>query len=431
MESEPANPDPDASATPRPRAVHHDPSQDRYPSEGRVGALSPGRLWMLALTAAVVTANAYYIHPIVARVAADFGVGPALIGIVPAANQVALALGIFLLLPLGDRMDNRRLTLIFVIGQIAALVTMVLARDFWLFAAGSTVLGFFTIAPYILPAYASKRVPSARLGQVTALLTTGIIAGILVARTGSGVVGEYFGWRSVYVIAAVMMTLVALCLPLTMDRDPAPPDESTRQGSYPELLASIFPLIREHPSILVAGAIQGLSFGIFLSVWLGLGLHLTSPEMGYGVDTVGFLSAIAAVNLLATPRLGAWADRVGARRARSILAGAQWAGVLLLWPLGHSLWLLILPLLIMNLAGPAVDVTNRMTFLDQSPDRRTRLMTVYIVMMFLGGGLSSWAGTAVYDLAGWTGNALLALVQSSLVFLLAWRSGRTTTRVSV
>mgnify|MGYP006272631201 CR=1 FL=1 len=421
METEPANPRPtDAAKVP--------PTEPAQTGSVNPARLSGPQVLMLALTAAVVTANAYYIHPIVARVAADFGVGPALIGIVPAANQVALALGIFLLLPLGDRIDNRRLTLIFVIGQIAALATMALAQEFWLFAAGSTVLGFFTIAPYILPAYASKRVPSAKLGQVTAVLTTGIIAGILVARTGSGVIGEHVGWRSVYLIAVVLMTLVAICLPLTMDRDPPPTVEGGSRKSYPALLASILPLIREHPSILVSGAIQGLSFGIFLSVWLGLGLHLTSPEMGYGVDTVGYLSAIAAINLLATPRLGAWADRVGARRARSILAGIQWAGVLLLWPLGQNLWVLILPLLVMNTAGPAVDVTNRMTFLDQSPDRRTRLMTVYIVMMFVGGGLSSWAGTAVYDLAGWTGNALLALAQSSLVFLLAWRSGRAEAR---
>ena len=125
------------------------------------------------MASAVVTANAYYIHPIIARVAEDFQVGAATIGLVPAFNQLALALGIFLLLPLGDRYSNRTLTALFVTGQFLAIGAMAFAMDFQLFLIGSTVLGFMTIAPYLLPAYASKRVDPAELGKVTAILTTG------------------------------------------------------------------------------------------------------------------------------------------------------------------------------------------------------------------------------------------------------------------
>ncbi|MEO1101036.1 MAG: MFS transporter [Pseudomonadota bacterium] len=390
---------------------------------GRARYLSNPQLYLFALASAAVTANAYYIHPIISRVAEDFGVSDAMIGAVPAFNQIALALGILLLLPLGDRFSNRRLISIFVAGQFVSLVVMALAQGFVLFVAGSTLLGFFTIAPYLLPAYVSKRVDSARLGHATALLTTGIIAGILLARAGAGVVGEYLGWRDVYYIAAAVMLAVTFLLPLVMDerdRDEVPKD----QGSYFKLIASLGPLIRQYPEILLTGAIQALSFGIFLSVWMGLGLYLTSPEMGYGVDVVGYLAILAIVNLLSTTPLGKWADRVGPRRARLAMASFQLAGVGLLLVFGHSLWLLIIPLTIMNICGPVVDVTNRMTFLSKAADVRTRLMTVYIVMMFTGGGIASWAGTAAYDFAGWTGNAVLAMSLSALVFALALWSAR-------
>lgn len=120
--------------------------------------------YALAIAAAVVTANAYYIHPIIGDVADSFGVSHSAIGIVPALNQLALAIGIFLLLPLGDRFSNRRLTILFTVGQCAGLGVMTLAPGLILFTAGSTLLGFFTIAPYLLPAYASRRVAPERLG---------------------------------------------------------------------------------------------------------------------------------------------------------------------------------------------------------------------------------------------------------------------------
>ena len=148
--------------------------------------LTTAQEYWLAIAAAVVTANAYYIHPIIGDVADHFGVGHAEIGLVPALNQLALALGILLLLPLGDRFSNRTLTILFTIGQCVGLIGMTLAQSFVTFTAGSTLLGFFTIAPYLLPAYASKRVAPERLGHVTAILTAGVIFGILVARvTGS------------------------------------------------------------------------------------------------------------------------------------------------------------------------------------------------------------------------------------------------------
>lgn len=380
-------------------------------------------LFLLALASAVVTANAYYIHPIIALVAKDFGVSPSEIGLVPALNQIALAIGIFVLLPLGDRFSNRQLATVFAAGQFLGLIVMAFAGSFWLFVAGSTFLGFSTITPYLLPAYASKRVEPQRLGRVTATLTTGVIAGILLARVGAGWVGEHLGWRTVYFIAASVMLAITLLLPRIMEGR----EKSAAEGpaeSYFSLVLSVIPIVRRHPEVILSGLIQGLGFGIFLSVWLTLGLHLTSPEMGYGTDTVGYLAALALLNLMTTAPLGAWADRIGARKARFIISLVQFSGVCLLGVFGHSLWLLIIPLTLMNVVGPLIDVTGRMTFLSQPPGVRTRLMTAYIVLMFIGGGFASWGATYVYEQAGWDGTTLLALTLSALLVALSFLSMR-------
>ena len=388
--------------------------------------LSKTEILLLTLACAVVTANAYYIHPIISKVAADFQVSDAVIGIVPGANQLALALGVFLLLPLGDRISNRKLITVTVAGQFLSIVVMTFAQDFRLFTIGSTILGFFTIAPYLLPTYASKRVDPQQLGAVTAMLATGVVGGILFARAGAGVIAEHFGWRTVYYIATSLMLIVSILLPFIMDERDAKARDAPRQG-YFSLLLSMFVLVKRHPEILLSGTIQGLGFGIFISVWLGLGLHL--PDVGYGVDVVGYLAAFAVFNLFATPVFGRWADRVGPYRARMVFASINFCGVCLLWPMGGSLILLVVPVILMTLVGPAVDICNRMTFLSLAPHVRTRLMTVYIVMMFVGGGISSSAGTAVYEWAGWTGNAIMAIGMSSLLVTLtviawAWRGRR-------
>ncbi|MEO1473391.1 MAG: MFS transporter [Pseudomonadota bacterium] len=384
--------------------------------------LSTRSVILLAIASAVVTANAYYIHPIVGRVAADFAVGDGLVGAVPALNQIALAIGVLVLLPLGDRMNNRRLVFVCLAAQVVSLIVMALVQDFWVFAGASAALGFFTITPYLLPAYASKRLTPDRLGAVTAALTTGVIAGVVLSRTLSGVMAELMGWRSVYWIAAVLMAGAMLIVPLLMEADEDEGDGPVL--SYVSLFNSLGPMITAHRPVIMSGVVQGLSFAIFLAMWMGIGLHLTSDAVGLGTDTVGYLAAFTALNVFTTPRLGRWADTVGAERARVVMGILQFVGVATIWLAGFAWWMVILPIALTSVAGPMLDVTGRMIGLREAPDIRTRLMTLYIVLMFIGGGMGSWAGTYAYDLAGWPGTSILCMALSSIVLALTLMEAR-------
>ena len=346
--------------------------------------------------------------------------GAAAIGLVPALNQAALAVGIVLLLPLGDIVGSRKLVAGFSLLQAAALAVMAIAQSYALFLAASTALGFVTIAPYLLPAYASRRVPPERLGEVTAILTAGVIFGILVARVGAGVLAEYADWRWVYIFATAAMLVAVGTLRWTMD----PPRGTTPSVGYAETLRSLPGLLRRWPSTLWGGTIQGINFGMFIALWLALALHLTGPAMGYGTDVVGYLAGFALVSLIATPRLGAAADRIGASRARLRFASVQSLGIALLYPFGDSLWLLMIPIAILNAVGPSIDVTGRIEVLRAPAAVRNRLMTAYIALMFVGGGAGGAAGTAVFAAFGWTGTAALLFAASTVLVALAWRCAR-------
>lgn len=375
------------------------------------------QLILLAAATGATVANAYYVHPFISDVALTFRLSDADVGSIPALNQLALALGILLLLPLGDRMNNKRLATICVVAQTVCLIVMAYSGEFVHFLTASTVLGFFTIVPYLLPAFVSKHVAPDRQGEVTAILTVGVIASILLARAGGGIVAEYFGWRTVYWIAVIIMLAASSALPFIMPNDL---ESHQNEGqSYWRLQLSLFGLLRQHPDVLMSGFIQGLNFGSFIALWLGIGLYLPSPEIGYGTDVVGYLTFLALVNLVTTFRLGRWADSIGARRARLIIASIRIVGAAMLFLFNDSIWWLIPPVLILGVFGPVVDVTGRMTIFEKSADKRTRLMSIYIVLMFLGGAFGSSVGTLMYDWASWTGVAWLCFGMAVLLWVLA------------
>tara|TARA_R110002110_G_scaffold59209_15_gene167760 strand:- start:1244 stop:2458 length:1215 start_codon:yes stop_codon:yes gene_type:complete len=391
-----------------------DPSERQAPAR-----ISELRLFLFALSSAAVVANGYYIHPLITPVAEEFGVSGATIGLAPALNQIALALGILFLLPLGDRINNRKLVTIFVVGQFLAMLAMALSGSFALFVTASSLLGFFTIAPYLLPAYVTQRVAPDRIGHVTGIMTAGVTLGILGSRVGGGLLGHYFGWRSAYWVGTASMGLLVILLPLIMERKRDEKPSGIVPPRYGELLRSLWPILKSLPEVPLGGLIQALSFGLFLALWLAIGLHL--PRTGYGVDTVGYLAIIAIVNVFGSPYAGRFADRIGAERARVYFSMCQIVGISLLPFAGHNLWLLVIAVIFNTIGGASVDICSRTILFSRAPDIRTRLMTIYIVIMFIGGGLSSWLGTATYEYAGWPGISVMAISYAlSIMGLSLW-----------
>ena len=348
-------------------------------------------------------------------------------------NTHLLLLKNLLLLPLGDRFSNRTMVTVAIAGQAVATLIMALAESFPVLLFGSTLLGFATLAPYLMPAYVSKRVAPGRLGQATAWITSGVVAGVLIGRGVAGPVAELFGWRSIYFGASLLLLLCAIGLPRIMDRrEPgatAPVERPAKERlGYLQLLLSIGPIARRHPEALLSGLIQALSFGVFLALWLALGLHLTSPRLGHGADVVSYLALLSGIGLLTTPALGRFADRIGARRARTLFLALQLCAVGMFAVAGDDVWWMTVPAMMMGISGPITDVTGRMTILNRAPEIRTRLMTVYVVLMFIGGGIASWISTFAYDLGGWHTNVAAAALLSGSALLLSalslWRWGR-------
>ena len=241
-------------------------------------ALGERTVGLLAVASAIAVANAYYIQPLLVEVGGALSISSGLVGILPGLSQVGLACGLAFLLPLGDIISARRLLLTVIPIQIAALVLFATSSSALAVAAASLLVGLFGIAPYILPPHVSLRVPASRVGQVRGMLTRSIIVGILLARTASGIIGTHFGWRAVYRLAAVLMSMELVFLIRVVKPEPAMP--SPGRMPYRDLIVSLVHLLRTVPELRIAALCQTLSYGSFIVFWLGVTLYLQSPAFG-------------------------------------------------------------------------------------------------------------------------------------------------------
>lgn len=381
--------------------------------------LSSRAVGLLAVAAAIAVANVYYIQPLLVEVGQAVSISSSLVGILPGLSQFGLACGLAFLLPLGDIVSARRLLLTIIPIQIAALVLFALSGSAFTVAAASFFIGLFGITPYILPPYASLRVPAARLGHVTGVLTRGVIIGILLARTAAGIIGTHVSWRAVYGIAAVAMTMLLVFLIHVVKPEPAAPSPS--KVRYRELIGSLMHLLRTVPELRTAALCQALSFGSFNVFWLGVTLYLQSPGFGWTPQAVGLVALVGAGAASAAPMFGRSIDRYGPRATRRIaLAGMVIAWVLLAVFQGHLVGMAV-GLIVLDISATVVDISNRTILYGLDAGIRTRLNAIYQVAMFSGGAVMSMLIGICWSMGGWLALCVFGVVPVVIALIRCWR----------
>ncbi|WP_316769270.1 MFS transporter [Streptomyces sasae] len=377
---------------------------------------------LMALACGVGVANVYFPQALTPLIADGLGVAPATAAIVATVTQLGYAVGIFLLVPLGDRLPRRPLvTGLLATTGLALLVAGLAPATGPLLAAG-TVVGIATVVPQLLLPMAAGLVEPDRRGSVIGTLQAGLIGGILLARTFGGVLGEHLGWRAPYLVAAVLTGLLAVVLGLALPNDvPAVHDR------YPTLLADTLRMLRTEKELQRSVLFQFTVFGGFSAAWTALALLVTGPRYGMGTQAVGLLALIGAGSMFCAPAAGRWVDRLGADRVNlwCILGALAAAAVLTGGSLGGAAGLVALAagLLLLDVAVQCGQVANQARIFALRPEARSRLNTGYMTCTFLGGSAGSWLGTRAYVQFGW--GAVCGLIAlAALLALAAYLVGR-------
>ncbi len=365
-------------------------------------ALSRPLTLLLSIACGVAVANIYFPQAISPLIADGLKVSKSSAALVTTCAQLGYAAGIFLLVPLGDRVRHRRLVTVLLLMTAVGLVLAGTADALPAMVVASTLIGVTTVVPQILIPMAAGLAEPERRGEVTGTLLSGLIGGILLARTFSGTLGQWLGWRAPYLVAAVAVLVLSVALAVLM-----PVTTPSTGERYPALLAASVRLLRAEPLLRRSCQYQVLVFAGFSAAWTALALHVTGPTYHLGTPAVGLLALVGAGSMFATPRAGRATDRLGpdAVNLRCLLGVLAAAAVLLLGTVGGVLGLVGLAagMLALDVAMQSGQVANQARIFALRPRERARLNTAYMTCAFLGGSAGSWLGVRAYSAFGWNG----------------------------
>ncbi|MEU9034033.1 MFS transporter [Streptomyces sp. NPDC048352] len=374
---------------------------------------------LLALTCAVAVGNLYFPQAVGPLIADGLEVRPEAATWVVTATQIGYTCGMVLLAPLGDRIRHRSLLVVLLGLTGVALLGAGCAPALPPLVAASALVGLTTVAAQVIGPLAAGLTAPDRRGAVLGTLLSGSTAGMLLARTFSGTLGEWLGWRAPYLVAAVVALVLAVVMayavPVTV------PSESAGRGAYGAFLAEPFRLLRAEPELRRSCLYQAAVFGGFSAVWTSVALLLTGPAYRLGAEAVGLLALVGAVTVVCTPIAGRLVDRYGPGPVNLVTLAAVpvAAAVLAVGARGGGVGLgaLTAGTLLLDVAMQSGTVANQSRVYALRPDARSRLNTAYMTSAYLGGTLGSWLGVRAYTGFGW--GAVCALVGAAAAGALA------------
>ena len=384
----------------------------------KTATLDKGVVLLFAIACGLAVGNVYYAQPLLDAMADAFGLSPGSIGIVMTLTQVGYGFGLLLLVPLGDLLNRRRLIVMQTLLSAAALLMIALASNSAWLLIGVTLTGLLAVVTQVLVAYAATLAVPAQRGKVVGVITSGIVVGILLARTVAGGMADLAGWRSIYLLSAGLTLVMAALLFRVL-----PKDEDARPTTrYVALIASVFSLFREEPVLRQRAILALLTFASAMVLWTPMVLPLAAPPLSLSHSDIGLFGLAGAAGALAAARAGHLADR----------GLGQWvSGLSLLLMLGSwlpialtqsSLWALLLGVITLDLGLQAVHVTSQSMIYSVRPEAQSRLTAGYMLFYSIGSALGSIASTAMYAWAGWPGVCWLGAAINMVALLYWWRT---------
>ncbi|MED2841280.1 MFS transporter [Bacillus wiedmannii] len=389
------------------------PNLNQQPSMSHALAL------LFATACGMSVANIYFAQPLLDQLSNEFSINHSIIGVVITVTQIFYGVGLLLLVPLGDLLNQRRL----IVGQMllstTALVIVGTASSSMVLFAGMALVGLLAVVTQTLVAFAATIASPTERGRVVGIVTSGIVIGILLARTFAGILTDVAGWRSVYLFSAALMLLMVFMFIKMLPNV----EREVKSLSYPQLIRSVLTLFIQERTLRVRSVLAMLIFADFSILWTSLVLPLSTPPIALSHSAIGAFGLVGVAGALAAARAGKWADQGYGQRTTGIALALLLISWLFISYIEQSLIALVIGIILLDLAVQAIHVTNQTMIFPLHTEARSRLTAGYMVFYSIGSAGGSIASTQIYAHFGWGGVSLLGASVSAFA-LLFWAMTR-------
>ncbi len=384
----------------------------------RERGLPASLLLVMAAATGLAVASNYYCQPLLPTMARAFGITPARAGLVVTTAQVGYGLGLLLIVPLGDLLERRALVVWMSLAAAGGLFLTASAPALPLVLLGTGITGLFSVVAQVLVPFAATLAEPERRGKAVGTVMSGLLLGVLLARTAAGLLANLGSWRTIYWVGGIALIVTAAVL-----RRALPRHHETAGLSYPRLLLSVAALFRAEPVLRQRALLGATSFAAFSVLWTSMGFLLAAPPYRFSAGTIGLFGLAGAAGALAA----SWAGRLSDRGHGDGATGIGLALLLLSWGLlalgPRSLAGFAGGVVLLDLASQGVHISNQSAIYRLRPEARNRLTAGYMTCYFIGGASGSLVSAWAWGAAGWAG-VVAAGAGVSALGLAVWGLGR-------
>lgn len=378
--------------------------------------LSPSLILLMSIATGLAVASNYYAQPLLDTIARNFSLSASTAGFIVTAAQLGYAAGLLFLVPLGDMFERRMLIVSMTLLAAGGMLITASSQSLGMLILGTALTGLFSVVAQILVPLAATLATPDKRGKVVGTIMSGLLLGILLARTVAGLLANLGGWRTVFWVASVLMALMAVALWRGL-----PKTKSDTHLNYPQLLGSVFSLFINDKLLRTRAMLGCLTFANFSILWTSMAFLLAAPPFNYSEGMIGLFGLAGAAGALGARPAGGFADKGKSHLTTTmglLLLLLSWLAI---W-FGHaSVPMLIIGILVLDLTVQGVHITNQTVIYRIHPDARNRLTAGYMTSYFIGGAAGSLISASAWQHAGWAGVCLAGTTVAILNLLVWWR----------
>lgn len=361
-------------------------------------------LLMMAVIAGLTVANCYYNQPLLELIRHDIGITEQSANLITVITQIGYALGLFFLIPLGDMFSPKKLILANMSIAAVMAIVMAVAQNVWMLWGASLLIGACSVIPQFFIPIAGQFSAPKNKSRNMGIVLSGLLSGILTSRVISGYIGEWLGWREMFLVAAFVMLICMGVMLLMM-----PEMKRNYEGTYRGLMSTMAEIMVLHPSVRIYAIRAAFGFGSMMAIWSCLAFHLAQPPFRAGSDMVGMLGLCGIMGAVAASGIGKQIPKFGIHNFSLFGAATQivaWAIALLF---GDTYAGLIAAIILVDIGLQCQQLSNQSGCLQEIPQAANRANTIFMTTYFIGGSLGTFCAGYVWNRANWLGVCIVGM----------------------